>query len=87
MRQPVQTTTFYARLPVIDKKLAQLHFVVVNCSDAVTSVFYSLVSLVSTHSLIFFAVVDCCAAALSLFSSDILIWSAYSSYSVQRHMN
>jgi len=48
--QPVQPHTFYARLLVFDKALAQPHFAVVNCSDVVMSVFYSAVLL---HSLIF----------------------------------
>ena len=38
--QPVQPHTFYARLLVLDKTLAQPHFSVVNCSDAVMSVFH-----------------------------------------------
>ena len=40
VRQPVQRHT-YARLLVFDVTLAQPHFAVVNCSDAVMSVFYS----------------------------------------------
>jgi len=40
VRQPVQTHT-YARLLVFDNTLSQPHFAVVNCSDAVMSVFYS----------------------------------------------
>jgi len=40
VRQPVQPHTFYARLLVFDKTLAQRLFAVVNCSDAVISVFY-----------------------------------------------
>jgi len=40
VRQPVQLHT-YARLFVFDETLAQPHFAVVNCSDAVMSVFYS----------------------------------------------
>ena len=66
VRQPVQPHT-HARLLVFDKTLAP-HFAVVNCCDAVMSVFYSLFS---THSQNF-AVMNCCVAALSLFSSDIL---------------
>jgi len=41
VRQPVQPHT-YTRLFVFDETLAQSHFAVVNCSDAVMSVFYSL---------------------------------------------
>jgi len=41
---------------------AQPHFAAVNCSDAVMSVFYSLL--------------NCCVVALILFSSDILAGSA-----------
>jgi len=41
--QPVQLHTFYARLVVFDKTLAQSHFAVVNCSDALMNVFYSRV--------------------------------------------
>jgi len=48
--QPVQPHTFYARLPVFDKTLAQPHFGVVTCSDAVMNVFYYPVS---TRSRIF----------------------------------
>jgi len=48
--EQVQPHTSYARLLVFDKTSAQLHFVVVNCSDVVMSVFYSPVL---THSLIF----------------------------------
>jgi len=33
VRQPVQPHTFYARLLVFDKTLAQPHFAVANCSD------------------------------------------------------
>jgi len=50
VRQPVQLHTFNAQLPVFDETLAQLHFVVVNCSDVVMSVFHSPVL---TRSLIF----------------------------------
>jgi len=50
VRQPVQPYTFYARLLVFDKTLARPHFAVVNCSDAVMSVFYYPVL---TRSLIF----------------------------------
>ena len=50
VRQPVQPHTFYARLLVFDKTLAQPHFAVVNCSDAVMSVLYSPVL---TRSLMF----------------------------------
>jgi len=80
VRQPVQPHT-YARLLVFDETLAQPHFAVVNCSDAVRSVFYSPFS---THSQNF-AVMNSCVAALSLISSDILTWSADSLYSVQWH--
>jgi len=48
--QPVQPRTFYALLLVFDKTLAQTHFAVVNCSDAMISVFYSPVLM---RSLIF----------------------------------
>ena len=41
MRQHVQPH-IYARLFVFDDTLAQPHFAVVNCSDAVMSVFYAL---------------------------------------------
>jgi len=41
--QPVQSHTFYARLRVFDKTLAQPHFAVVTYSDAMMSVFYSAV--------------------------------------------
>jgi len=41
VRQPVQPHT-YARLFVFDDTLAQPHFAVGNCSDAVMSVFYAL---------------------------------------------
>jgi len=44
VRQPVQPRTFYARLLVFGKTLAQRHFAVVDCSDAVMSVFYILFS-------------------------------------------
>jgi len=71
VRQPVQPHT-NARLLEFDETLAQHHFAVVNCSDAVMSVFYSPFS---THSQNF-AVMNSCVAALSLFSSDILTWSA-----------
>jgi len=50
MRQPVQPHTFYARLLVFDRTSVQSHFAVVNYSDAVMSVFYSIVL---TRSLIF----------------------------------
>ena len=66
--QPVQPHT-YARLLVFDETLAQPHFEVVNCSDAVMSVFYSPFS---THSQNL-SVMNSCVAALSLFSSDILL--------------
>jgi len=49
VRQPAQPHT-YARLLVFDKTSAQPHFAVVNCSDAVMSVFYAPVL---TLSLIF----------------------------------
>ena len=78
VRQSVQPHT-HARLLVFDETLAQPHFAVVNCSDAVRSVFYSPFS---THSQNF-AVMNSCVAALSLISSDILTWSADSLYSVQ----
>jgi len=50
VRQPVQSHTCNAQLPVFDKTLAQPHFAVVNCSDVVMSVFHSPVL---TRSLIF----------------------------------
>jgi len=50
VRQPVQLHTFNAQLPVFKETLVQPHFVVVNCSDVVMSVFHSPVS---TRSLIF----------------------------------
>jgi len=78
VRQPVQPHT-YARLLVFDEILAQPHFAVVNCSDAVMSVFCFLFSTRSQN----FAVMNSCVAALSSFSSDILTWSADSLYSVQ----
>ena len=68
VRQPVQPHT-YARLLVFDETLAQPHFAVVNCSDAVMSVFYSPFLTCSQN----FAVMNSCVAALSLFSSDILV--------------
>jgi len=48
VRQPVKVHT-YARLLVFDGTLAQPHFAVVNCSDAVMSVFYSLFQHVAKH--------------------------------------
>jgi len=69
--QPVQRHT-YARLLVFDETLAQPHFAVVNCSEAVMNEFDSPFSTRSQN----FAVVNSCVAALSLFSSDILTWSA-----------
>jgi len=39
-RQIGPPQTFYAKLLVFDKTLAQPHFAVVNCSHAVMSVFY-----------------------------------------------
>ena len=77
VRQPVQPHT-HARLRVFDETCAQPHFAVVNCSDAVMSVFYSPFS---TRSKIF-AVVNSCVAELSLFSSNILTRSADSLYYV-----
>jgi len=71
VRQPVQPHTD-TRLLVFDETLVQSHFAVVNCSDAVMSVFYSPFSTRSQN----FAVMNSCVAALSLFSSDILTWSA-----------
>ena len=78
VRQSVQPHT-YARLLIFDQTLAQPHFAVVNCSDAMMSVFYSPFSTRSQN----FAVMNPCVAALSLFSSDILTWGADSLYSVQ----
>jgi len=40
VRQPVQSHAFYARLLVFDDTLTQPHLAVVNCSEAVMSVFY-----------------------------------------------
>jgi len=78
VRQPVQPHT-NARLLVFDETLTQPNFAVVNCLDAVMSVFYSPFSTRSQNV----AVMNSCVAALSLFSSDILTWSADSLYSVQ----
>jgi len=50
VRQTVQLPTFYARLFLVDETLAQPHFAVVNCYDAMMSVFYSPVL---TFNLIF----------------------------------
>jgi len=41
VRQTAQSHTFYAPLLLFDETLAQPHFAVVKCSDAVMSVFYS----------------------------------------------
>jgi len=41
LRQSVQPHTFNSQLLVFEETLAQPHFAVVNCSDAVISVFYS----------------------------------------------
>ena len=82
VRQHVQLHTLYARLLVFDKTSAQPHFAGVNCSDAVTNMFYIPVF---TRSLIFFAIMSCCVVALILLSSDIPTWSAGSLYSVQWH--
>jgi len=41
VRQPLQPHTYYAGMLVFDKALAQPHFAVVNCADALMSVFYS----------------------------------------------
>jgi len=60
----------------------QPHFAVVNCSDVGMSV---LLRCFNAQPDIF-AVMNCCVVALSLFSSDILIWSANSLYSVQWHI-
>ena len=78
VRQPVQPHT-YARLLVFDETFAQPHFAVVNCSDAVMSVFYSPFSTRSQTS----AVMNSYVVELSLFASTILIWSADSLYQVQ----
>jgi len=78
VRQPVQLHT-YARLLVFNETLAQPHFAVVNCSDAVMSVFSSPFPTRSQN----FIVMNSCVVALGLFSSDILTWSANSLYSVQ----
>jgi len=40
VHQPVQPHTFYARLLVFNKTSAQPHFAVINCSNAMMSVFY-----------------------------------------------
>ena len=81
VRQPVQPYT-YARLLVFDKTLAQPHFAVVNCSDAVMSVLYSPFSTRSQN----FAVMNTCVATLSLISSDTLTLSTDSLDSVQWHI-
>jgi len=78
VHQPVQPHTFNAQLPVFDETLAQPHFVVVNCSDVVMSVFHSPVS---TRSLLFLQLLLC--RGVEFFFSDSLTWSADSSYSVQ----
>jgi len=78
VRQPVQPHT-YSRLLVFNETVAQPHVAVVNCSDAVMSVFHSPFSTRRQT----FAVVNSCAAALILLSSDILTSSADSLYSVQ----
>jgi len=70
VRQPVQPHTFYGPLFVFDKTLAQPHFAVVDCSDALMNGFYSPVL---TRSLIF-AVMNCCVVALNVFSSDLERW-------------
>jgi len=75
VHQPVQPHT-YARLLVFDETFAQPHFALVNCSDAVMSVFYSPYSTCSQT----FAVMNAYVVALSLFSSNILTWSADSLY-------
>jgi len=62
MRQPVQPHT-YARLLVFNESLAQSHFAVVNCYDAVMSVFYSPFSTGSQN----FAVMNSCVVALNYF--------------------
>ena len=64
VRQPVQSHAFYARLLVFGDTLAQPHFDVVNCSEAVMSVFYFPVLI---RSLMFFAVMNCFVVALSYF--------------------
>ena len=74
VHQTPQRYTFYARLLVFDKALAQPHFSIVNCSDAVMSV---LLPCFNTQPDIF-AVINCCVIALSLFSSDIADNSLYS---------
>jgi len=67
-------------LDLAAKQLKWQHcFAVVNCSDAVMSVFYSPFSTRSQN----FAVMNSRVAALSLFSSDIQTWNADSLYSVQ----
>ena len=81
VRQPLQPHT-YARLLVFDETLAQLHFAVVNCSDAVMSVLYSPFSTRSQN----FAVMNTCVATLSLISSDTLTLSTDSLDSVQWHI-
>jgi len=80
-RQPVQPHT-YARLLVFDETSAQPRFAIVNCSDAVMTVFYAPFSTRSQN----FAVMNSCVAALSLFSSGIRTRSADSLYSVQWHI-
>jgi len=68
VRQTVLLHT-YARLLVFDETLAQPHFAVVNCSDAVIMLRFT--PFFSTRSQNF-AVMKSCVAALSLFSSGIL---------------
>jgi len=50
VHQTFQPQTFYTTLLLFDKTLPQPHFAVINCSDAVMSVFYSPVL---TSNLIF----------------------------------
>jgi len=57
---PAQQHTVYARRLVFDKTSAQPHFAVVNCSDAVMSVFYFPVLNAQTD---IFAIMNCCVAA------------------------
>jgi len=80
VRYTVKPHTSFALLLVFDKTLAQPHFAVLNCSDAVMSVFYSPVL---TRSLYF------CSYELLRRSVEfilyILTWGADSLYSVQWH--
>jgi len=64
VHQPVQLHTFCAPLLVFDKTSVQPHFAVVNCSDAVMSVFFN----VKPDT---FAIMNCCVVALSVFHPNL----------------